>query len=483
MIQNIQDFGNSAKEKTIQLSKQPQSLVEQHPLISFFVALGTLLLLIIISNIVQRPASPIAPPVAPAKNVTLYTIGTAPKLSVQAQIEKSGVITITALMPGVIQKLNVKEGSTVVRGTQLVAMASNYQGGNQLLLARKSAEASLKNIEEIQPINKDTNNKNREIISKQETTENELRDITNKTLDDTRSLISLNDELLKSIDDSINQLTATNSGSVNNKDINTYKTQKSSLLGGTNQLRSQLRTTEYTNNKDKSSAQISQVQREIAYNNLNISDKMLDLQLETARLTVQIQRVAEAQMYPSAPFKATVQRVFVKEGQAIQAGTPLVVLAQSAEDDPTIAIAYVSGEIARKISRLEYSQVFIGNTKLSLMPSFITSDAIQGTLYGVYFDIPDTVASNVPEKGFIRIDLPIGYVDSGSAVPFLPLDSIYQTQDQAYVFVEQKGKAESRTIVLGDVYGRFVEIKSGIQNGDRVIIERNVVAGDRVNVE
>jgi hypothetical protein len=68
-------------------------------------------------------------------------------------------------------------------------------------------------------------------------------------------------------------------------------------------------------------------------------------------------------------------------------------------------------------------------------------------------------------------------------VPFIPLDAVFQTQDQSYVFVIQGGKAVSKSITTGQVVGGQVEVTSGLENKDQVILDRNVVAGDTVRTQ
>jgi hypothetical protein len=65
-------------------------------------------------------------------------------------------------------------------------------------------------------------------------------------------------------------------------------------------------------------------------------------------------------------------------------------------------------------------------------------------------------------------------------MPFIPIDSVYQTEDSSYVFVVQNKKAVSKKIKLGAVTGRFVQVESGLTSGNNIILERNIVTGDQV---
>ena len=77
--------------------------------------------------------------------------------------------------------------------------------------------------------------------------------------------------------------------------------------------------------------------------------------------------------------------------------------------------------------------------------------------------------------------MPVGGVQT-SSTPFIPIDSVFQAQDQSVVHVADKGVVKSKTVQLGQVMGQFVEIIQGLSNGDQVILNRNVIDGDKVKV-
>ena len=108
------------------------AFANKRPLLTFFSALGILLLLIVLSNFTRnkKPVQTTTPVIK--KTVSVYRIGSAPRVWLQATTEKSGVVQITALSGGVVQKINFTEGKHVSRGSTLVSLSTNYQGGNIL---------------------------------------------------------------------------------------------------------------------------------------------------------------------------------------------------------------------------------------------------------------------------------------------------------------------------------------------------------------
>ncbi len=482
LIRLIHKLQKQINKKSSSLWAWLNSFIDARPVISFVIILAALVMLISLSNFIRKPEIATQSASKEPKKVAVYRIGAAPRITVQAAIEKSGVVQVTALVPGVVQTLYKHEGDRVERGTTVAWLSSNYQGGNTFSLSRKIAEKQLENIKDTLPIQKDMLDTQRELAKSVDDNSDELRDITSKSVSETENLIKLNDEILATFDFNLSQYTATNSAGVNDTVILTTKQLKSQFTSANNQLRQALAGARYQSDGNKPPADISNLQKEITKKQLDLQEKALDLSFEITKLNVQIAKVNEGMMAPSAPFAGTIQRVLVREGQVINPGAPLFVIAQDAADDPITAIAYVPRSIAQQVSLLEPSVLHIGDSLVSEVPSFITQEAIQGTLYGVYFPIPDHLNASVTDKGFISVDLPVGYFQTSSIIPFVPLDAVYQGQSESWVFVSQNGVVQSKKITLGQVLGGYVQVIDGLATTDAVILDRSVIVGELIEV-
>src|SRR3989344_5864507 len=89
---------------------------DKRPFASFFIFLGVFFILIVISNILGAPKQEEKKEAPEVKKVRVYNIGSAPKMTVQAQVEKSGVVDLTALTPGVVSSINSEVGQHVSKG-------------------------------------------------------------------------------------------------------------------------------------------------------------------------------------------------------------------------------------------------------------------------------------------------------------------------------------------------------------------------------
>lgn len=482
---NIKEFASpmisSAKIKSKTVYKRVMKRVEKRPIATFLGLLLILFGLIIISNFINRPGDGVEETAIPTKDVQVYSIGSTPKITVQAIVEKSGVIKVIALGSGVVQAINVEVGQEIARGTNLLSMSTNYQGGNAFSIQRQLAQVQYKNVLDTYQTNVDLINKQKELAEKTDENNDELRRITNDSLSATRSLIDLNNSILSTLEAQQAELETTNVNGANDAAILQTKQLRSQLQSANSQLDTGLRNAEYSAGTENPQAEISDITRDIALKQLEIQQKALDLNKEVSRLNVVLTKINEAIMFPSSPVAGKVERIYVRVGQAVNPGTPI---AQITGDSTTlIAVALLNRETASAISRSVVSTLHLDNEVYESVPFYVSTEATDGPLYSAQFAIPEEHTSKVTDKGYILIEIPVDFPHTGSAIPFIPIDSVFQTQDDSFVFVAKNGKTENKRVELGNVIGRYVEVKKGLSEGDQVILNRNVIAGDPVKVE
>jgi multidrug efflux pump subunit AcrA (membrane-fusion protein) len=454
------------------------NFIKRRPIISFLGSLLLLFIIILIGSIISSPAKT-RNSASFSKSVQIYKIGVAPRIVVQAKIEKSGVIKITALTGGIISEISVSEGENIFQGQNLLSLSSNYSGGNALALSAQIAQKQYQNVLDTYQEQKDIIQRQRDLANSAHANAQDLRNIADQSLNEIHNLANLNQDIVNSLSQNLNNYTATNSAGQNNSIILQTKQLESQFQSAVNSLNQASRSAQYQSSNSNPPADIANEQRDIALKQLNIQEKALDLNKEVSRLQSLVAQVNLAMMYPVAPFAGKVERIYVKEGTAVNPGTPLLLISGNSKD--VNAIALISGNIAKNISQIETSILYLGNQRYSEHPFYISDEATDGQLYSAGFTIPENLTATVTDGDFISVSIPIGLPDTGGTIPFIPLDAIFQSQSRDYLFLAQNGKAVSRNITLGQVYGRFVEIKSGLKSGDQVILNRNIIAGDPIN--
>ncbi len=455
-----------------------EKIISRRPLTSFFLLLGLLFFFIVLSNFITRtiPETPKKPEV---KSVEEYRIGKVPRVTLQAQVEKSGVLQITALAGGVVQNIYFQEGDAVGQGQWLVSLSSNYQGGNAMVVSRQLAEKQNQLVEETYPLQKDLISKQRDIANQTETNFEKLRDISGQSINDTQSVINLNNDIISSLQANIDTLSP---DPANAALVLSTKQLLSQFQSANAQLNNSIRNAQYQSDTNNAPTALANLQKDITLKQLDIQDKTLDLNREISKLQLQLARVNEALMFPSAPFSGTVQKVFVRVGQAVSPGMPLVMLSGD-NNNHLSANIYAPKEIVQNISSLEPTTFNIAGKSIDLYPMFISQEAVNGSLYLARYVFTEDVYQEVTDKGYIAASVPVGYQNSGTTIPFVPLDAIYQTQEESYLLLDEKGKATAKKVELGEVYGRFAQVTSGLTGGDAVILDRTIVSGDLVKAK
>lgn len=456
------------------------SFIKRRPLGSFLIALGLLLVLLLVSRLLQ-PVPQEKPIEKITKNVEVYSIGDGPKASYQARIEKTGVITIVAQSPGIVQNINVKEGDKVNAGQQIISLSSNYQGGNAVSVQRQIAQRQYQNVIDTFDTQNQLIQSQRDVATASAENAQRTRDITRQSLGETNDLINANQSQLDQLNQTLDTLEATNTNGVNTEQIGEIQGTITQLQGGLNQLRSAQRTSEYQASNENPPATLANAQKEAALKQLDIQQKTLELNRDVSKLQVKLARVNEAMMYPASPFTGTVQSISVRKGQSVQPGTELATIA--ANDIATTATLQVPQGVAALVATGETSTIQVHGKTITLAPYHVATEATANQLYTVKYDIPEEYQKEFSNDEYITIQVPLKAPDTNTAVPLIPIDAVYQTQDKAFVLVVDKGKAVSKNITLGEVFGNYVEVQSGLNNGSQIILNRNVIAEDTVKMQ
>ncbi|MBI5123309.1 biotin/lipoyl-binding protein [Candidatus Roizmanbacteria bacterium] len=460
------NFINSIKNKGLKSYKKLTDVLKRRPMGSFLTVLGMLLVIMILGKVLQQTKVESVKELS-VKSVSVFSIGDSPKATFQAKIEKSGVIKLIAQAPGVVQGINVTEGDAVYKGQQIVSLSSNYQGGNAGSVQRQIAQTQYQNVLDTYDTQKDLIQKQKDTATTSDDNAGKLRDISRKSIDETNSLINANQAAL----DQLRQ--NPNPSLVEQQTIN-------QLQGGINQLREAVRGIDYSSSNDNPPAKLSSMQKDIALKQLDIQQKGLYASKEISGLQLSLAYISEATMYPASPFSGKVERVYVHIGQLVSPGTVIATITST--DVKATAVLTVPAKVAGVLSQGLPSEIKMNDKKIALTPYYVSSQATDGQLFSAFYDIPDAYQNDFSDGDYIDINVPINSVKTTATDPLVPIDAVYQTQDQAFVLVAENKKAVTKTVKIGQIYGSYIEVLTGLSSGDQIILDRNVIAGDSIKV-
>jgi len=461
-----------------------QVAVLNRPLGSFLLVLVALVLVAAVGSYWRRPQPIAEVEAAPPLVVPVLAIGNQPIISVPATIQKSGIVKVNAQSGGIVQKITVKPGQEVSRGQQLVSLSIGYAGGSPQNFQRQIAEKSYVANKDNLPLQLELIEKRRQIAKDAETQAAELRDISQDSIDDTKTLIELNEAILSTIEKQLTTLLAANDPSTA-AEIQALQGSKVGVLSGLSALRGGLRATEYQSDDDEEPAKIATLSRDLTLKQLDLEERGAKLGLEIAELQFKLARFSESLLYPASPCSGTVERIYVQFGQSINPGNAIAEVV--CKKTGTQAIGLTSEVVARKLLHSS-DGVFLSadGATISAQILAVSTQPTDGPLFSVTALLADE-ESTMTDASFGVLELPIEGMQTSASVPFIPLDAMYQTQTKSFVYVvsEQDGKrtAALREVTLGSVFNASVEVVSGLQNGDQVILSRAVSAGDAVAIE
>lgn len=460
------------------VKRKLNAFIKKNPLKTLITLLAILFVFIAIGEKIRTPQTENNTQIE-TKKINAFYIGTTPTVEVSATIKKSGVQDIYAQTSGIVSNIYAQNGSYKTQGQWIVGLSSTYGGGNTMALQRQIAQAQYNNLADTYETQKELINKQIKLAEKNDAKLDELREISQKSKDETQDLLNLNEEILSTLEQNIADLENSNIGGANDATILSTKQLRSQYLSAVNASKSAIRNLELDEEDDLNQT-LNQTQKEIALKQLDLQNKSLELSKEVSELQLKLAKVNESLMFPAMPFGGTVEQIHVQVGQNINPGTKIATI--SGDINSTTLEAYVTKDIAKSINKTEASKVSINGTALELTPEYITSEATNNNLYGVVYRIPEEYSVNLRDGESVTVSIPAGIMDSTTAATFVPIDAVFITQNDSYIYVYENGKAISKSVELGYVTGNYVEVLSGLNSEEIVITNRNIVDGDNVEI-
>lgn len=456
-----------------EIFSKTEKKAKNYPFISLFIILGILLITIAISNYLKKP-TPIKELTSEPKIVTIYSIGEAPRIEVSASVIQSQVVTIVSLAGGVVRNIPIEIGQSVYAGQTLLSLSTDYYGNNAPWVQKQIAQTQYDNIVDTYNTQIEIINKQKDLANTQADNSEELRKITNDSINETKELLELNESILSGINSAISSATTS-------AELSQLNSQKSQLLSGINQIRSGLRQAEYQGSEDTPPNRLAKISKEITLKQIDIQEKALEMSKTISKLQLKLAQIQSATMFPGTPVNGTVERIFVKKNQMISPGTPIASI--KANKGATQIIAKVSKNTASKVSIGEATKIYINGEQVELYPDHVSSVATDDSLYTITYTVPNEYAEYLTNNGQVIISVPLGMADTTSVSPYLPLESVHQSELESTVFVLDGDTVTSKQVELGSINGRFIQVTSGLNTGDQIIVDRDVIEGEVVKVQ
>lgn len=189
----------------------------------------------------------------------------------------------------------------------------------------------------------------------------------------------------------------------------------------------------------------------------------------------------------SSPLDAVLLDTYVKKGDYVLTGTPLVMIGDTGD-------SYIESDVlTSEIKDIkEGNQVLISNNNLGI-------NNIKGVVSKIYPIAFSKMSDLGVEQNRIKVKIDIleennnikpGYVldlklitESKENSIYIPENSIFQLNEEDYVFVVENNQAKLRKIIKGIESERNIEILEGISEGEYIITAPSSDLEDGIRVE
>lgn len=385
-------------------------------------------------------------------------------------VQDVNTVQLVAQSAGPVSVISVSEGDAVYHGQLILQQRSAYNAGNQQSVSRQIAQKNLKQAETTLQSTVESVSLRREQASLNEENSDEQRRLLEESENGVDRLIELSEDQVEYLEQQIETA----------PDDATRATLRGQLLGvqsTLNQARSQQRDINYRTDQDNPPAELSEVSRDLVFSSTEGELEVAKLQRDIAALNLKSARIAEAATRVTAPFSGTIQSLEVTEGQYVQPGTPVAVI--SGQEELQLSVL-LSSNLAQQVDRGGTITLQDDGQTFSVPIQYVSQVPVQGSLHELTAILPNGTQA-LTDGESVAVDIPLLQMTPISSNYYVPLDAVFVTNRESFVFVVgEDGSVEQRTVETGTALGDVIDIRTGLVPGDIVILDRRVTAGMQV---
>lgn len=184
-----------------------------------------------------------------------------------------------------------------------------------------------------------------------------------------------------------------------------------------------------------------------------------------------------------APISGVVNKVLAKKGRLLASGDPVARIIDLSRVKITVGIPESDVTAVRSLDSFTVTIDALDGRKFTANKHFlaVVTDSM-AQLYRLELELDNDTSSNGLLPGmFARVEIVKQHVDDALAVP---LYSIISRDDRNFVYVVDQGVAKRREVRLGILDGWLMQIVSGLDPGEQVVIvgHRSVDDGQKLQV-
>ncbi|MFH1427391.1 MAG: efflux RND transporter periplasmic adaptor subunit [Patescibacteria group bacterium] len=201
--------------------------------------------------------------------------------------------------------------------------------------------------------------------------------------------------------------------------------------------------------------------------------------LDAASGQVDLSNEQLADLVMAAPISGKITGKFIEIGAEVNPGQKIAEISQL---EKVKIIVNLSSEDIYKIKigqAVKIGENFNGGV-ISIAPA--ADPVTKKVKVEILFD---NINNELISGTFVDISIPLGQIEkTGEKSVFIPLKTLTIAQNENYVFLYKDGIAKKVVVNIGKIEGVLVEILSGLNNGDKLIIDggKNIEDGEEIKI-
>jgi len=190
--------------------------------------------------------------------------------------------------------------------------------------------------------------------------------------------------------------------------------------------------------------------------------------LQTAKADYENARLLLSRATVTSPMDGVIRSLNAKVGLQLSIGDPIAEILEIDRLKGVVGIPESDVSAVRTLDSVDIAIQALNNKKVTAKKYFLSpSPENIARLYNLELEISNS-DGNILAGMFIRADIIKKQVDNILKIPFY---SVISRNNEQYVYVEENGIAKKKDVTLGIMEKWMVQVTSGLQNGDKVIIE------------
>lgn len=200
--------------------------------------------------------------------------------------------------------------------------------------------------------------------------------------------------------------------------------------------------------------------------------------LTSSRLNLALALRNDAVLQPKSSLPGTITNIAVRRGQFVNQGDILATLNASGAE--ATLEASLSSDTAWLLDPTKNAELILPTGNIPLTLIYLANQESEDGLYKAIFGLPAESAQKLVDGHYTDIRIAL---ESHDGSILLPLETISQDTKSAWVMVEENGIAHPHTVTLGNIFGNYIEVTSGITKDTHVILSRGIIEGEAVTTE